>query len=149
MEPAMEAFSFWVPGPLPNLNDLLEARMKQGRAAAQHRRWNAYTDLKRKWEKAISTAVKAAHPPKFKSLVDLSFHWVERDRRRDKDNVAGGGKKLLLDSLVECGVIPGDGWKWIGNFIDEFSVDPSRPGVMVTIVPAETPEEEERDGSSD
>lgn len=134
-----EPFSFWIPGPLPNLNDLLEARMQQGRAVAQRRKWNAYTDLKRKWEAAISRAIKAAHPPKFAAMVDVGFHWVEKDRRRDKDNVAGGGKKLVLDSLVLCGVIPGDGWKWIGNFFDEFTVgEPA--GVRVTILPAEEEE---------
>jgi hypothetical protein len=75
---------------------------------------------------------------------------VEKNRRRDQDNIAAG-KKLVIDGLVQAGVLAGDGWKYVRGFFDEFSVDPTRPGVMVTIVPAEEmpAEEEERDGSPD
>jgi hypothetical protein len=57
---------------------------------------------------------------------------VEKDRRRDKDNVASA-RKFVLDGLVLAKVLNGDGWRWIDGWWDRFSVNPDRPGVGVTI----------------
>lgn len=73
---------------------------------------------------------------RFDGLAAISFHWVEGDMRRDLDNVAAGGRKVVLDGLVAAGVLGGDGWKHVRGFWDEFSV--GQPvGVAVTIYPYE------------
>jgi Holliday junction resolvase RusA-like endonuclease len=80
--------------------------------------WEARTQLK-SW--------KARNP------VFLVFHWVEKDKRRDHDNVAFG-KKFIQDALVSLRVLEGDGWKHVIGFLDVFSVNKNNPGVEVVIL---------------
>lgn len=46
-----------------------------------------------------------------RSLVQVDFY--EPNRKRDPDNVMGGGLKILMDALVEAGVIPDDSPKYV------------------------------------
>lgn len=124
--------SLWVPGPLPNLNELIKAK---GRPS-----WSkqSYTTLKKQWTDDVWKLAKAARLAKFPGRVALSFHWFERDRRRDPDNVAAGGRKLVLDGLVAAGVLQGDGWAVVDGWSDRFDVAGAGgqnlgPGVGVTI----------------
>ena len=64
--------------------------------------------------------------------VRVEITWYEKDRRRDPDNI-GSAKKYILDSLVEAGVFPDDGWKYIKGFTDNFEIDKYRPRIEVTI----------------
>ncbi len=115
----------WVPGPLPGLNELLAAA-KSGRGKG-----NAYSRLKSAWTDAVIYACRAAKLKKAER-VRLHFLWLERDRRRDPDNVAAGGRKLVLDGLVKAGVLPGDGWKNVVGWSDSFATGDT-PGVSVLI----------------
>ena len=63
----------------------------------------------------------------------MHYHWVEKDRRRDKDNVSGYGRKVIQDSLVKAGYLRNDGWGEIVGFTDTFSVDKGRPRIEVII----------------
>lgn len=117
-----------MPGPLPGLNELLAAA-KSGRGKG-----NAYSRLKRTWTDAVIYAARASRLGKA-ARVRLHFLWCERDRRRDPDNVAAGGRKLVLDGLVAAGVLPGDGWANVLGWSDSF-VTGQAPGVSVTIEPA-------------
>lgn len=67
--------------------------------------------------------------------VRFDFVWFEASRRRDLDNVAAGGRKLALDSLVKAGVLQGDGWAHVTGWSDAFALRPSKPGVSITIHP--------------
>lgn len=60
--------------------------------------------------------------------------WVEKNRKRDLDNIAAGGRKLILDSLVDIGVLKNDGWKNVEGWTDSFSINKDRPGVWVEII---------------
>lgn len=64
--------------------------------------------------------------------VCVEITWYEKDRRRDPDNIASA-KKYILDSLVEAGVFPDDGWKYILSFADYFQIDSKNPRIEVTI----------------
>ena len=44
-----------------------------------------------------------------------------------------GGRKYILNALVMAKIIPNDGWEWVGDFHDTFSVDRRNPGIEVTI----------------
>ena len=62
-----------------------------------------------------------------------SFKWVERDKRRNKDNVSMA-RKFVFDAMVKAGMIDNDGWKQIaGGFKDDFDVDKENPRVEITI----------------
>lgn len=68
---------------------------------------------------------------RFKS-VRVVFRWIEKNRQRDKDNIAFA-KKFILDSMQEWGIIPNDGWDQILGFTDEFYVDKRNPRIEVLL----------------
>lgn len=124
--------SLWVPGPLPGMNELIAAAKGSGGRGA------GYARLKRTWTDVVQLLAKSKKLPAFPGQVVLSFHWYERDRRRDPDNVAAGGRKLILDGLVAAGVLGGDGWRHVQGWSDRFDIEGAGghnlgPGVGVTI----------------
>ena len=113
-----------VPGPLPGLNEYIEAERRNKYAAA---------NMKRRTESAIISAAKEQlRGVRLTRPVVMRYTWVERNRRRDRDNVAFA-RKFVQDALVRCGVLRGDGWKEIAGFTDAFAVDRERPRVEVTL----------------
>lgn len=54
--------------------------------------------------------------------VIIHYEWYEPNRKRDLDNIAGFGHKVIQDALVECGVLENDGWKEVIGFTDTFYV---------------------------
>lgn len=66
------------------------------------------------------------------SSVMIVFRWIEKNKQRDKDNIAFA-KKFILDSMQEWGIIPNDGWDQILGFVDEFYVDKKNPRVEVLL----------------
>jgi hypothetical protein len=117
---------FFVSGHIPDLNQLIDA--------AKRRRggWSAYAMLKDEWSRIVTYAIKKA---KLKPMARASIHyrWQEKNKRRDPDNVSGGGRKLINDGLVRAGILKQDGWAEIAGFTDEFVVEPKQVGVLVTL----------------
>lgn len=116
---------FFISTPLPTLNEYTDATRAHKQASAAMKRraeeaimWEARSQLG-KW--------KAERP------VFVVFHWVEKNKRRDHDNVAFA-KKFVFDALVKMGVLKGDGWKHVDGFLDAFSVDAEHAGLEVFIV---------------
>lgn len=120
---------FFVPGPLPGLNTLIDAAKEQGYA---RKGWNGYAQAKRQWMQTIYWQV-MQQGLKPMQRVFVTFSWHEQDRRRDPDNFSSGGKKIILDALVKAGVLKNDGWSEIDGFLDTWVVDKGRPGVQVTL----------------
>lgn len=114
---------FFIPGPLPGLNEII---------GAANRNRHIYAKMKRELTESIALRARAARLIR-PERADLCFVWYERDRRRDPDNVAGGGRKFILDGLVKAGVLQGDGWRHVARWHDAFLVHSSQPGVYVTI----------------
>lgn len=121
--------SFFVPGPLPGLNEVIAA------AKSGHGRGNGYARLKQSWTDAVWALALSAKLQPCDGPASVCFEWRERDRRRDPDNVAGA-RKFLLDGLVKAGVLADDGWDEVEMWIDRFQVDKAKPGVLVTITTA-------------
>lgn len=114
-----------IPGKLPGLNDAFDL-------ARTHRQIEA--GKRRETERFIILHIKRClRGWKARGPVILHYTFVEPNRRRDKDNVAGYGMKLIQDSLVKAGVLHGDGWRDIENFTFRWGVDKSRPCVIVDI----------------
>ena len=65
--------------------------------------------------------------------VTMHYTWVERDRRRDKDNISSFGRKVIQDALVAMGALRNDGWANIDGFTDSFYVDPDDPRIEIEI----------------
>lgn len=110
---------------LPGLNEYIEAERSNKHAAA---------GMKRQCERDIRMCIRAQWKGKvrFQRPVTMRYLWVEKNRRRDKDNVAFA-KKFIQDSLVKEKVIQNDGWKEIDSWTDSFAVDAQRPRVEVEL----------------
>lgn len=118
---------FFIPGPLPGLNDLIDAAKSQGYV---RRGWNGYANTKRQWMEKIYWEVMRLGLKPMKRVF-IRFTWQESGRHRDPDNFSSAGKKFVLDALVKAGVLKNDGWHEIAGWSDAWCVDKAKPGVLV------------------
>jgi len=113
-----------IPCALPGLNEYIAAERRSKYAAA---------GMKRRAEAIVAAAARTQlKGVRLTRPVVMDYVWVEKNRRRDRDNVAFA-RKFVQDALVGCGVLQGDGWKEIAGFTDAFAVDRERPRVEVTL----------------
>ena len=118
---------FTIPGRLPGLNEYINAERQNKYMAAK---------MKKQAEELIAWSLKAEKRVKFKNPVLIHYLWVEKDRRRDKDNICFA-KKFIQDALVKAKVLKNDGWNEIADFKDDFDVDKDNPRIEVTITEVE------------
>lgn len=124
---APSAWRLWIPGPLPGLNELIAAAKGAGGKGM------LYAGLKKKWTADIAllaTVTVRKHGP-IPEPAMFRFCWVEKTKRRDKDNVAAGGRKLILDGLVKAKALKDDSWQSVFGWSDVFALD-TEPGCLVT-----------------
>lgn len=115
---------FVILGTLPGLNEYISAERSNRHSAAK---------MKKQTEYAIGMIARSQHrKAHFKRPVVMRCLWVEKDRRRDLDNVAFA-KKFIQDAFVRAGILEGDGQRHIVGFTDSFSVDPKNPRVEIEI----------------
>lgn len=93
--------------------------------------WQVGNKLKKE-QMQICTLFMLRHRNHRMTDCQITFHWYEKNRRRDKDNIAFA-KKFILDSLQEVGIIANDGWDEVAGFEDRFYVDPTHPRVEIDI----------------
>lgn len=117
-------------GRLPGLNEIIDA---------DRRNYHAGAKLKKEAQFLVEmSARKCLKRWKPTGPVWMTYIWYERDRRRDKSNVAAGGRKIIEDALVKQGYLKNDGWNDIAGFTDEFRVDKKEPRVEVIIEEVES-----------
>lgn len=110
-----------IPGRFPCLNDYIdEANLNRHRANKMKQEW---TDLVR--DIAILSRIR---PRRCKQ--DFVFVFYEKNRKRDKDNV-DFAKKFIFDGLVRAGVLPNDGWRWVGDYQIRVRLDRLNPRVEI------------------
>ena len=113
-----------IKGRLPSLNEYSDSERAHHKKGAR---------LKRETENLIIWFIRSQlRSVKFAKPVHISYLWVEKDRNRDKDNIAFA-KKFVQDALVKAGVLHNDGWAWVEGFDDNFMVDKQNPRVEITI----------------
>lgn len=111
---------FHIPGRLPGFNELVAA------AKGHDGRGYGYSSLKKKWTDTVVLLAKARKLPPVKR-ARFTFVFTEptpsrRCRPRDPDNIAAGGRKVILDGLVAAGVLPNDTLAEVAGWQDEFRV---------------------------
>ena len=126
----MSSLSFTIEGSLPGLNEIIAANRVM--AKTRTGRFIAYTENKRKVEEWIALCLLDQKLCCLESF-DAYFHWVEKNARRDPDNVAAGCK-FIFDSLVRNAFITGDRAANVLSITHKFSVDARRPRVEVLLV---------------
>jgi Holliday junction resolvase RusA-like endonuclease len=111
-----------IEGTLPCLNDFIRA-MNYNR----HRG----NSMKQECTDICHIAFKKQCKQTF-NKVFITFHWIEPNMRRDKDNIAFA-KKFILDGMVQNGTLKNDGWKQVADWEDKFSVDKDNPRIEITV----------------
>lgn len=116
--------SLTIPGRLPGLNEYIAAERSDRYKAAKLKR-----DTEQRIRLAAKIQLRGIH---FHGPVIMHYTRVERDCRRDKDNIAFA-KKFVQDALVQAKILENDGWKEIKHFTDDFAVDKKNPHVEIRI----------------
>lgn len=57
--------------------------------------------------------------PVFKKPLKIHFTWIEKNKRRDLDNISAVGKKFILDTLQLCGKLKNDNLNYVVGFTDD------------------------------
>lgn len=110
---------------LPSLNEYINECRLSPKAGGR---------MKRRDEDTVIANILMQFPDvKFVNPVIMNYLWVEKNKKRDKDNVSSYGRKVIQDALVDTGVLEGDGWDHIEGFSDAFMVDAENPRIEVTI----------------
>lgn len=113
-----------IPGRLPGLNEYISAERANRYKGAK---------LKSRSERIISDEIAMQlKGVRIKNPVEMHYLWIERDMRRDRDNVAFA-KKFVQDALVDAGVLVNDDCKHVVGFSDRFEVDKKNPRIEVLI----------------
>ena len=99
-----------MPIKLPSLNEYVNACRSNPYVGAK---------MKKDSEDLIGWFIKKIAP--FRNPVEVSFTWVEPNRRRDVDNIAFG-KKFILDALVKNGVLQDDSQRYVRALSDSFQI---------------------------
>ena len=120
-----------IPGRLPGLNEITRADR------GTQKGYIVGNNLKRDSMHIVCLYAKQQRLKPFKKQIDLTFHWHCANRMRDKDNILGGGIKIILDALQQAGIIKNDGWKEIGDINNKFSIDKENERIVVEMVEVE------------
>ena len=146
--------AFFVPGKVPSLNELLDARgrsaprvasiimrrlPKKGKAPGI--RHDAYNDIKQDWKQRTIDAIGVP----FVRVQQCFFAYlvVEDSRKRDPSNVCSSAIKFIEDGIVEAGVMSNDGWDNIlGIRVHWVHRKGRRPGIYVVMSDVKLSEEQ-------
>jgi Holliday junction resolvase RusA-like endonuclease len=124
---------FWVPGPLPGMNEIVEAAKGNGGKGY------GYATMKKTWTEKVAWHARAAQLHRKPMVrVRLEFLWTEARNangvQRDPDNIEAG-QKFIWDGLKHAGVIPNDTRKENAGTKHDHAVG-VMAGVEVTIIDA-------------
>ena len=122
----------WIPGRLPGLNELIEARMQRGKGlSTKGKRWSQYSDIKRQCEERIALCARSQRfAPNGKHF---NYLFVEGSQRRDPSNISAGAVKMVEDGLQKAKLLDGDGWKHVEGDTRYFHHDKLFEGVCLIV----------------
>lgn len=118
---------FVIPDVIPGMNEYIKALDKS--------RYEG-NKLKRDTEDMISACIRAGlgNIEPFGCVVQIHISFIEKDRRRDYDNITSG-TKFILDAMRKAGVIYNDGQSFLDPSTYDYGVDAKYPRVEVKITP--------------
>lgn len=116
--------TFTIPGRLPGYNELTK-----GHWAKRYRTKDAAMTL-------VGWCIRGARLSPITSPVAVAIRCYEPDKRRDYDNVTAGASKVILDALQNCGILKGDGQKYVTRVEPSVEIDRKNPRIEVEILEA-------------
>lgn len=125
--------ALWVPGPLPEVNELIDARAVGGRNAGSSKYGNNYSKIKKQWTQDIGMHAFAQQFDRVLPPCAITFVHFELDRRRDPDGFCFVACKLILDALVKHKIMKNDGWTHVLDLRHHWDVR-SPPGIGVIVI---------------
>lgn len=102
-----------LPFKLPSLNDYINICRRNKFEAS---------NFKRGIENDIIWSIRKAKLPTIEKPVKITYKWIERNKKRDIDNVSSA-KKYILDALVKANVLHNDSPKYVVDHCDIFDYD--------------------------
>ena len=111
----------------PGLNDLLHE-------AERHPQ--AYNRMKRQYQMLAVNAIRRdlrGWAAKGKISLHYTFGEPEKGAKRDYDNIAAAGRKIINDALVKAGIIHDDAPKYLGYGSNQFVYTKGTPFIEVEI----------------
>lgn len=122
-------YKFTIDGRLDGQNDFIEANRTHPKAGNKMKQENQQVAM---W--AIRQQLKRL---KIEKPIHIHYKFIEKNRMRDKDNIASFAMKVIQDALVQVKVIKNDGWREVESFSCTFGVDKNNPRIEVTLEEAE------------
>lgn len=126
--------TLFIPGPLPGLNEIIDAKARSSKAGAGGKRWDAYSDMKRAVGVKIALCARVIGFQKIKGPAVFLYECREPHMRRDPSNVIAGAVKLIEDGLQEAGLLDNDGWANVKAIVPTWAVSRLAPGVFLTVM---------------
>lgn len=134
--------TFWIPGKVPSLNQLMDFKavtkrstpgiiMRRGKSAGTYK-FNKYNEVKKQWAETVRLAVIQQG---FKDVVSCYFTYlfVEENKKRDPSNFCSAGVKFIEDGIVLAGVMPNDGWGNVLGISNYWTQDKDNVGILVAM----------------
>lgn len=112
-----------IPGQLPSQNEIIAAAKKSPYAYSKMKDEN--TQFVR--YHAMSQKINPV------SRANFVITYIPPNKRKDKDNISGGGDKFIFDGLQAAGILTNDGWSQIGDVTHRFDVDKHNPRIEIEI----------------
>ena len=112
---------FTINGRLPGYNELTKGG------------WRANYIAKKKGLEQAGWSIKSAQIQPMTGKVEVTIRCYEPNSRRDCDNATSGASKIILDSLQNCGILKGDGQKYVKCIKHPVEVDRQAPRIEVLI----------------
>lgn len=114
-----------ISGRLPGMNEIITMLTgRQGRYV--------YNVRKKEIEGMICLLARKQGIKAVIGRYSVEFHWYEKNKRRDLDNICAA-KKFILDGLVSAGILPQDSQKFLTGFRDYPYIDRVNPRIEVVI----------------
>lgn len=101
-----------IPIKVPTLNNFIDA------CKVQRGSWNAGNKMKQSYQQAFYYYF--VKLPVLKPPLIMHFTWIEKNKRRDLDNISSVGRKFILDTLQIAGKLKNDNANYCVEFTDKF-----------------------------
>ena len=103
-----------IPIKMPSLNEYIYA------CKIQRGYWNLGNQMKHDIQEELYNYLYKL--PKLQKPIRVHFTWVEKNKRRDLDNISAAGHKFILDALQMCGRLKNDNLNYIVGLSDDYII---------------------------